>query len=100
MGTPDLVRTPPVLDVLVLSGDRLSMCLLSGESIRLSGCSALELVRLLSVTSRALPSASVTSSSMPPRAHPTATLSRRKTNSSVLPSPTDKHLAQSSPFPL
>merc|ERR1712111_148594 len=45
-------ETPPVLDVLVLSRDRLSMCLPSGESTRPSGCSAPELVRLLSATSR------------------------------------------------
>merc|ERR1712038_2047287 len=54
----------------------------------------------LSVTLRALLSASVTSSSMPPRAPPTATPSRRKTNSSVLLSLTDKHRALSSPCPL
>ena len=33
--TLDHVRTPHVLDVLELSGDRLLMCLLSGESTRL-----------------------------------------------------------------
>merc|ERR1719328_179729 len=37
------------------------------------------------------PNASPTSSSMLPRAPPTATLSRRRMNWSALPSPTDKH---------
>merc|ERR1712158_356386 len=63
----------------------------SGESTRPSGCSALEPGRRLSGTSSPSPNASPTSSSMLPRAPPTATLSRRRTNWSVLPSPTDKH---------
>merc|ERR1712113_42435 len=56
-----------------------------------SGCSALEPGRRLSGTLSPSPNASPTSSSMLPRAPPTATLSRRRTNWSVLPSPTDKH---------
>merc|ERR1712098_33726 len=83
-------RTPPVLVVLVLSGGKLSMCLHSGESIRPSGCCALAPVRQPSVTSRVLLSASVTSSSTLPRDPATATPSRRRTSSSVSPSPTDK----------
>merc|ERR1712059_34486 len=84
------VRTPPVSDVLVQSGDRLWMSPHSGGSTRLSGLSALVLARLPSVTSSPSPSACLMSSSMPPREAPTATPSRRRTSSSVLPSPTDK----------
>merc|ERR1712098_317687 len=98
--TLDLVRTPPALDVQELSEGKLLTFLPLGELTRLSGFFAPGLVRLLSATSRALLSASVTSSSTPPRALQTATLSRRRMNSSVLPSPTDKHRALFSPFPL
>ncbi len=58
-------------------------------SFRLSGCCARVLARHLSATSSRSPNAWPTSWLTPPRAALTATPSRRKTNSSVLPSPTD-----------
>merc|ERR1712004_417283 len=95
MGTPSLtpahVRTRPVSVALELSGVKLWTCPPSGEPTRPSGCSALEPGRRLSGTLSPSPNASPTSSSMLPRAPPTAMLSRRRTNWSVLPSPTDKY---------
>merc|ERR1712080_232310 len=84
-------RTRPVSEERELSGVRLLMCLPLGGSTRQSGSSALELGRLLSGISSPSLSASLTSSSTLPRAPPTATQSRRRTNWSVWPSPTDKH---------
>ena len=63
---------------------------------RPSGCSAPELVRLLSATSRRSRSVWLMSWSTPPRDPATATPSRRRMNLSVLPSQTDKHCIFSS----
>merc|ERR1712181_146455 len=95
MGTPsstlDLARIQPVSEELEPSGVKLLMCLLSGGSTRQSGCSAPVPGRPLSGTSSPSLSVSPTSSSTLPRAPPTATQSRRRTNWSVWPSPTDIH---------
>merc|ERR1712192_156414 len=79
------------IEELELSGVRLLMCLLSGGSIRPSGCCALGPGRQLSGTSSPSLNVSLTSSSTLLRVPPTATQSRRRTNWSVWPSPTDKH---------
>merc|ERR1712045_281415 len=59
--TPDLVRTPPVLDVPGLCVVRPSMSVLSGELTRPSGCAAPGPVRQHSVTSSLSPSVWLTS---------------------------------------
>merc|ERR1711862_794827 len=60
------------------------------ESTKLSGFCAPEPARLLSGTSSPSPSAWPTSSSTPLKEAPTVMLSRRRTNSSASPNPTDK----------
>ena len=107
------VKTLPVLARRELSVARPSMSHLSDESTRLFLClppayvfqscyyyflslnitSTCRRVNLLSATSSPLPNALLMSSSTLPRAHRTRTLSRKRTSSSVSPSPTGKGIS-------
>merc|ERR1711970_1563570 len=79
-----------VLVVPVQSDGKPLMYHHSDVSTKPSGFSALVLMKLPSETSRPLLNVCLTSSSMPPRDHPTPMPSRRRTNSNVSPNLTDK----------
>merc|ERR1712071_566171 len=87
--TPDHVKIPPVLVVLVPSAVKLLTFHLCAVSTRLSGLCALELVKLPSGTSRPLLNAWLMNLLMLLRDQATLTLSRRRMNSNVLLNPTD-----------